>query len=100
MDLKQLKQELRAAFPKMWIKDGAEFDSRHANSLWTGEGSMHTVVFDIGGETEQFDMPVFDMYSEFEMYEMGVLKQVADFLRARGFYAEAYDGGTFFIYKV
>lgn len=87
----ELKAELATEFPKVWIKDGGEFDGRK-NCLWTGEGSSIKLQ-DVG-----FSVPAFDTYA-FHGYEAGVWQSLYDFLQIRGFFAEAYDAGTFFIYK-
>jgi hypothetical protein len=94
VDFQQLKTELATRFPKVWIKDGAEFDSRHANSLWTGEGSE----IDVHGD-QVYTVAAFDNYSDSVQYVFGVWRELHNFLHARGFYAEAYDGGTYFIYE-
>lgn len=97
MNLNQLQQALAKTFPKMWIKHGDQFDSQHAKSLWTGEGSM----VDIQLEDGPLELEMFDMYSCMpEQYEFGVHHSLRDFLKQNGYYAEAYDAGTFFIWKV
>lgn len=100
LTLEQLKAEISDDFPGVWIKDGAEFDADHIGSLWTGEGSEHLVgVNEIESGVELWDMPVFDSYANSDWYEFGVLKEFSEFLRDRGYFAEAYDGGTYFIWK-
>ena len=92
MNLVQLQREIAEHFPKVWIKEGSLFSNDHCESLWTGEGSE--IEFDDG------NLPVFDMYPMFpDWYEFGVLNTFAEFLRARGYYAEAHDPGTYFIWK-
>jgi hypothetical protein len=98
MNLVQLQREIAEHFPKVWIKEGSLFSNAHCESLWTGEGSEVDVVL-ANGEN-MGTIPVFDMYPEIEyFYEFGVLKEFAEFLRARGYYAEAHDPGTFFIWQ-
>lgn len=95
--LSQLKDQLAVAFPKMWVKDGIEFSTAYKHSLWTGEGSMIDLVV----EADEFTLEMFDMYSIFpDMYPGGVQITLATFLEQRGFYAGAYDGGTFFIFEI
>jgi hypothetical protein len=84
--LKALKTKLVKKFPHMWIKDGHEFDSGYAKTLWTGEGS------DIDG------IPAFDHYN-YEFYIMGIHPKLEEFLGKLGYHCEWYDGGTVFIYK-
>jgi hypothetical protein len=92
MNLVQLQRALAIHFPDVWIKEGSLFSNDHCESLWTGEGSK--IIRD-GLELEAFDMyPFFPA-----LYEFGVLQELADFLRERGFYAEAHDPGTYFIWK-
>jgi hypothetical protein len=98
MNLVQLQADLAKHFPKVWIKQGSLFSNDHCESLWTGEGSM--IVEADPEDGSSIELEAFDMYPMFEsMYEFGVYKKLADFLRERGYYAEAYDGGTFFIWK-
>lgn len=98
MNLVQLHAEINKHFPKIWIKEGSLFDNAHCESLWTGEGSFIEFTDELEGHP--VPVAVFDMYPMFEsMYEFGVYKDFAEFLRERGYYAEAYDGGTFFIWK-
>lgn len=79
-------EELRDEFPQGWFKDGSEFDGSVRRVVWTGEGS------EIDG------IPAFDNYAE-SGYTFGVLNELNDFVEDRGYYFEAYDGGTFFLYK-
>lgn len=95
LSFERLAQLLADRFPKLWIKPGEQFDARQKDSLWTGEGSYITVVED----GEAFELDAFDMYGDHGLYECGVVNQLAEFLSERGFYTEAYDGGTFFIYR-
>lgn len=93
ISLRRLADQLNKEFPGVWIKDGAEFDSRHAGALWTGEGSWV--------EDEHGKDAAFDSYSVVdELYPNGVHHQLATFLEQRGFYCEFYDAGTVFIYPM
>ena len=83
----ELIKLLKVQFPKVWIKDGGEFDSRHKGTIWTGEGSYIEVVGDDGSY-------LLDAFSSF----YGVANQLDEFLTIHGWYAEAYDSGTFFFY--
>ena len=94
MNLAKLKTELAKSFPKVWIKDGDDFDTNHKKTLWTGEGSEIDVTVD--GET--YEIAAFNMYGG-NNYTCGVVNELHKFLHKRGFFAEAYDSGTFFIYK-
>lgn len=91
--LDTLQQLLQKEFPKMWIKDGEEFDGV-PGKLWTGEGSMVTIP----GHPVSWDLPLFDYYAESHLYEMGVWKPLAEFVRKHGYYCECNDPGTYFIY--
>lgn len=97
MNLVQLHREINEHFPKVWIKGGSLFSNDHCESLWTGEGSTYT--FNVEGE-QPIELPVFDYWSGFSLYECGVLKEFAQFLRDRGYFAEPYDPGTYFIWKI
>lgn len=94
MNVEKSLQKLREDFPGCWFKDGAEFDARHAGSIWTGEGSN----VDVMEHDESYEMPAFDHYLYSET--MGVHPQLAAVLTAMGLFAEWYDGGTVFIYEV
>lgn len=100
MDLFVLQAKLAVKFPKVWVKDGAEFDRRHATALWTGEGSKIDVTVDVGDEKMTFEVPAFDQYDMTGLYEFGVHRDLHNFLAENGCYAEAYDGGTYFIYPI
>ena len=83
--------ELQEAFPKCWFKDGKEFDGGSA-TVWSGEGS------------EIEDFPAFDSYAEDWdgdrlVYRMGVLVTLDDFVTEAGYRWEAYDAGTYLLYK-
>lgn len=87
-ELARLAKDIKKKFPHVWIKPGGDFDSDSKNSLWTGEGS------EIDG------YPAFDHYDTKEiLYTMGVHKKLEKFLQSRGYFAEPYDAGTYFIYK-
>jgi hypothetical protein len=98
MNFVQLQADLAKHFPKVWIKEGSLFSNNHCESLWTGEGSMIELFLANGeslGEVEAFDMyPVFE-----SLYVFGVHKNLHAFLQERGYYAEAHDGGTYFIWQ-
>ena len=87
----QLTKALAKRFPKVWIKDGADFEASKKGTLWTGEGS-YIEAKTPGDGTEQ---SAFSMY----YYENGVAKELEDFLTASGWHAEAYNAGTFFLYR-
>ena len=88
----KLMKVLSEKFPKMWMKDGAEFDADYKNSIWTGEGSMYH------DEDLNIDIPIFDHYGSNYHYTLGVLDVLVEVLNEYGLYAEAYDGGTYFIF--
>jgi hypothetical protein len=98
MTISELRELLKVYFPKVWIKDGAEFSRGHRGSLWTGEGSMINVTVAVGGDRMTFEVPAFDMSDMSEMYVFGVHRELHAFLDQRGFFAEAHDPGTYFIY--
>jgi hypothetical protein len=82
----ELRTLLSAKFPRIWTKDGEDFEKRQTGSIWTGEGS---------------DMPdgspAFDYWNNH--YTFGVHPELSTFLSKTGWHAECYDPGTFFIYK-
>jgi hypothetical protein len=86
LTIDQLMEKLEKKFPKAWFKEGGLFNSAHAGTIWTGEGSYNNK-----GE-ELFK------YHEFVgKYDMGIHKDLREFLDKNGAYAEAYDSGTYFI---
>ena len=88
--LDNLKIEIKNKFPNVWVKNGGDFDSRHDGTLWTGEGS----VMPDGLEAfNQYDIKEIN-------YQMGIHKELVKVLDAHGFYAEAHDGGTYFIREI
>ena len=78
--------KLAKQFPQVWMKDGGEFDGRHDNTIWTGEGS------------EVDDHSAFSSYGYYDT--MGVHPKLEAALKKLGLYAEFYDGGTVFIYNM
>ena len=97
MTIQELKAALADAFPHVWIEDGEQFDTPLAGALWTGEGSSVNIA---GDETEYIPVDAFDMSPMFpSMYTSGVYNSLHIYLADRGFRAEAYDPGTFFIWK-
>lgn len=78
---------LQHDWPNLWFKDGADFDHLHASAIWTGEGSF-----------TKDGVPVFDYYNE--SYDLGVLPEFRDWLKEGGWYAEAYDAGTWMLYPL
>ena len=84
-----LLEILVKTFPKGWFKESEGFDGREGG-IWTGEGS------------EMKDgLSMFDYWSEdYEevIYQMGVHKDLIKILDEHGYYAEAYDPGTYMIY--
>ena len=81
---------LEKKFPNCWFKDGDLWGS--SATVWSGEGSR------IDG------MPAFDSYAsgwdpKETMYVMGVKKELADFVKSKGYFWEAYDSGTYLLYR-
>ena len=94
----QMMKMLIQKFPKMWVKDGNDFEEGHGG-IWTGEGSDIDVPINLPDESEElFEIPLFDYYGEEPTYIMGVHHELEDFLTENGWMAEAYDGGTYFLY--
>ncbi len=89
----ELMSTLKKMFPEAWFKPGEYFDNDESeNSIWTGEGSY-----------ANNGMELFNYYAEDpeeKTYIMGVYKPLYNFLDSVGYYAEAYDAGTYFIYPV
>ena len=79
-------EHLQSKFPKMWFKDGSDFSSMHIDTVWTGEGSY------IGDES------AFDYYSYGNT--LGIHPAFQRELDKLGLFAEFYDAGTVFLYKV
>jgi hypothetical protein len=90
----QLKQDLATRFPNVWIKDGRDFCSDYACSLWTGDGSQ----IDVHGD-KVYTVDAFDLYSDSRQYVTGVWRELYNFLDARGYYCEFHDPGTVFIWE-
>ncbi len=84
MTRNQLKAAIAKKFPKVWTRDSEEFNGA-SGAIWTGEGS----------EIDGID--AFNMY--LEGFEFGVHPELAEFLESKDWHAEAYDAGTFFLYK-
>lgn len=77
--------KLAKQFPQVWMKDGEDFDGRHNNTIWTGEGS------EVDGDYA---------FSSYGFHDtMGVHPKLSQALDKLGLYAEFYDGGTVFIYQ-
>lgn len=78
---------LAKEFPKMWMKPAEDFGGGYdSKAIWTGEGSENND-----------EEPMFDIYSDNSIYNMGVHKDLVAILDKHDYYAEAYDGGTYFI---
>lgn len=77
---------LEAKFPKAWFKEGSEFSQGMGGGVWTGEGSY------IGDE------PMFDYNDMSSLYEFGAHVKLCKFVEKHGYYVEAYDCGTYFIF--
>jgi hypothetical protein len=79
-----LIKQINKRFPDIWMKPSEEFNGSKG-AIWTGEGS------DI------------DNVSAFEHYgyrdTMGIHPDLWNFLKAKGWHCEWYDGGTVFIYN-
>ncbi len=90
-----LKEALAIRFPGVWTKPGEDFSQEFKGSLWTGEDSW----IQINCAGDMIKVPAFDYHDEFGLYPYGVLETLAKWLESHGFYAEAYDGGTFFIWE-
>lgn len=84
--MEDLIEQLKNKFPNMWFKDGADFSSMHIDTIWTGEGSS------IGDEE------AFDYYGYGNT--LGVHPAFQRELHKLGLFAEFYDAGTVFLYKV
>ena len=92
----KLRAEFRIAFPHCWVKPGEDFDGSTARVLWSGEGSEIVMPADKYGP--EYLAPAFDMYATGDDYIFGVHKSLNDWAESRGYYWEAYDGGTYFLY--
>jgi hypothetical protein len=93
--LKRLEKELNRLFPKMWTR-------LEENYIVTGENSfiIEKITDDDDPDQETVTIPMFNYWDEQEiLYEMGVHKKLANFLNSYGYYAEAYDPGTYHITK-
>jgi len=89
---KKILGELKLAFPGCWFKDGGEFDNSQRRLVWSGEGSY------IEG-MQAFSNDAWETDPDETMYTMMVHNQLNKFVEERGYYWEAYDGGTHFLYK-
>lgn len=84
----KLIKELKVEFPDGWFKTSEEFDGKE-NAVWSGEG------WGIDG------LPAFDYYAmSHELFPLGVNHKLVAFLEKRGWFAECYDAGTYFFYKI
>lgn len=86
LSMQKKMQTLAKQFPKVWFKQGGEFSPQYEQTIWTGEGSS------IG------DAEAFDYYGYGNT--MGVHPELHKALDKQGLYAEFYDAGTVFLYKV
>lgn len=77
-------------FPNIWMKTSEQFDGRK-DAIWTGTNSF------IDKDKE---VPAFNDFIESKKYDIGVHVTLVSFLNKHGYYAEAYDCGTFFIYMI
>jgi hypothetical protein len=85
-------KQLQKNFPEAWFKDGHDFDGGTA-AAWSGEGAMI-------GDMPAFDSNAWEWDSNENNYCLGVHNELRDFVEARGYFWEAYDAGTFLLYKV
>ncbi len=87
--------DLQKAFPGCWFKEGSEFDGGLAGyqaAVWSGEGSY----VDVPGVGE---LEVFNTYGVDGVYDLGVHYLLEEFVTERGYRWEAYDAGTYLLYK-
>lgn len=85
----KLIEVLNKKFPKVWTKLGEEFSPNYQGSIWTGEGS----------EVDEEGTPAFCMFGPQSLYDLGVYIPLAQLLEKHGWFAEAHDGGTFFLFE-
>lgn len=89
MTVKQLKNHFRNIFPKLWLKDGYDFDNDKNRLLWSGEGAEIS-------DNWAFDFMFSDTTGEYIDGVHHELKKESDKL---GIYWEFYDSGTVFAYR-
>lgn len=88
--LKTKMAKLQKMFPDMWMKDGAEFDASHKDSIWTG--GEDNFIREHGLEMCTFD------YNHYHNTD-GEHPTIRKALDSLGLYAAFYDAGTVFIYE-
>ena len=98
----QLMQILAKTFPKMWMKDGTEWNhNSKANFIWTGEGSCWVEIICHSLGSAELEHNLFNYHLTYEKhgtYEMGIHKKLVALLDEHGWYCEWHDAGTVFIY--
>lgn len=75
-------------YPNIWTKPSELFDGRK-DAVWTGTDSYMD---------KDKKIPAFNDAIESKKYDLGVHVDLVKFLAKHGYYTEAYDCGTFFIY--
>lgn len=75
-------------FPNIWMKPSEQFNGTK-DAIWTGTDSFID---------KDKKIPAFNDSIESKKYDLGVHVTLVAFLSKHGYYAEAYDCGTFFIY--
>jgi len=93
MKSSSILEQLIKEFPDCWFKDGREFDNSPNRIVWSGEGSS------VNGEMA-FSYQSYEFDASEKLYTMGVLNELNKFCTDRGYYWEAYNGGTYFLYKM
>lgn len=90
LTFEQLKFQLELKFPQIKIEGTAEqFTGETVDGLW------------VSGETVgQDDRLLLDYYNQSENYVLGVDRSLDKFLQDKGFFVEAYDPGTWMIWRL
>jgi len=87
--LSELKELLELKFPNAYFRKGVDFSLDTKDSIWCGCDSI------IGKNTKMFNHN-----GKQSMYEFGAHKKLCKFVNKYGYFVEAYDCETYFIYKI
>lgn len=89
MKTAEMFTELRRLCPGIWARPLCEFSKRYTDGIWTGDDSHHVMPD---------GMPMFCSYANGgDGYNGPIYTGFENWLAARGWRVENYDGATFFL---